>query len=208
MGTLPQEISQEGARKDLEDIQKVFDKYGVRLFVTYGALLGLVRDGNFIPYDDDIDLCVVDKIDYQTRKAIGHTLLDIGFTTQPIAFRVFDRLELSEPGYNGDEHSGIIVIQKRIRTTLFFFGEEECPLHGSCMVCHPKYKGHALISTPTRFFENPERLIFKGTSYLTPGPRKEYLEYIYGDTWKTPIKGKHARQWNEEHPGLENRPHE
>lgn len=204
MGTLPQEISREEARRDLEEIQKVFDKYGVRLFVTYGALLGLVRDGDFIEYDDDIDLCIVDPIDYRTRKAIGHTFLDIGYTPQPIAFRVFGRMENSEPGYNGDDHSGIIVMEKRIRTTLFFFGEEDCPLHGKCMVCHPKYQSARLISTPSRFFEKPETIKYKGKKYLTPGPQKEYLKYIYGDDWKKPIKGKHARQWNEEHPNLPN----
>jgi hypothetical protein len=207
MGTLPPEIGRKEALQDLEEISRVFEKYKVPLFLTYGALLGIVRDGDFIPYDDDIDLCITEKIDYQTRKAIGNTLLDIGYGPQPISFRVFDRLEASEPGYNGDAHSGIIVCQKRIRTTLFFFGQEDCPIHGSCMVCHPKLGSGRLISTPAHFFEKPDIIKFKGKKYLTPSPVKEYLEFMYGDTWKQPIKGKHAPQWGPSHPGLPNDPH-
>ncbi len=207
MESLPPEITREAALQDLEEIAKVFDKYKVPFFLTYGALLGIVRDGDFIPYDDDIDLCVTEPISYATRKAIGNTLLDIGYTPQPIQFRVCDRMELSEPGYNGDEHSGIIVCQKRIRTTIFFFREEKCHIHGSCMVCHPKFGAPRLISTPSEFFEKPERhqlLKFKGHYYMTPTPVKKYLEYTYGKDWKKPIKGKHAPKWQDQHPSMPN----
>lgn len=204
MDTLPPEISREGAQKDLFEIQKVFDKYGVRLFLTYGALLGIHRDGDFIPYDDDIDLCVIDEIDYETRKAIGNTLLDIGYGPQPIAFNVFGRLEQSEPGYNGDGGTGIIVCQKRIRTTIFFFKREACEIHGGDYTCFPKYGSGRLIFTPARFFENPGKIKFKGQEFLTPSPIPEYLEFMYGSDWKKPIKGKHAPQWIEAHPGVPN----
>jgi lipopolysaccharide cholinephosphotransferase len=205
MGTLPPEISQEGALADLREIKKVFDHFGVRLFLTYGALLGIVRQKNFIPYDDDIDLCIVDPISFETRKRIGNALLDIGYTPQPIAFRVYDRLEAAEPGYNGDEFSGIIVCQKRIRTTLFFFGKEYCPFHGRCMVCHPKLGSGRLIHTPAHFFDTAGTIKFKGDTYLTPTPVNEYLTYMYGN-WKVPVKGKHAPQWQEEHPDIANVP--
>lgn len=206
MGTLPPEITQEGARKDLEEIQKVFDSFGVRLFLTYGALLGIYRDGKFIDYDDDIDLCVVDKISFETRKKIGNLLLDLGYNPQPILFKVFGRMELGEPGYNGDGETGIIVCEKRIRITIFFFKEEECPIHGRDMTCWPKHGGIKLIFTPAKFFDNPETIKFKGNKYLTPGPIKEYLSFMYGDDWKKPIKGKHAPQWGEAHEGIPNLP--
>lgn len=209
MGTLPPEITQEGARKDLEDIQKVFDSFGVRLFVTYGALLGLYRDGNFIPYDDDIDLCVIDKIDYKTRKDIGWALFNIGFVPQMFGseddphvmiFKVYGRYEHSGMGYNGDEHSGIITCQRNIRVTLFFFSEEPCDIHERDMTCVPMYKGARLIFTPAHFFDKPDIIKFKGKKYLTPSPIKEYLTFMYGKDWKKPLKGVHAPQWSTAHP--------
>jgi len=205
MDTLPEEINLEGARKDLEEIKQVFDLFGVRLFLTYGALLGIYRDKNFIKYDDDIDLCIIDEIDYETRKKIGHKLQDIGYGPQPIAFNVYGRLERSEDGYNGDGESGIIVCQKRIRTTLFFFKRETCPIHGEDYSCFPKYGSGRLIFTPAHFFDNATTLKFKGNTYLTPGPIKEYLAFMYGEDWKKPIKGKHAPQWSQAHPNLINR---
>lgn len=204
MDRLPEEISLEGARLDLEEIQKVFDKYGVRLFLTYGALLGIYRGGDFIPHDDDIDLCIIDEIDYETRKKIGHTLQDLGYTPQGIVFNVFGRMEPAENGYNGDGETGIIVCQKRIRTTLFFFKREPCPIHGEDYTCWPKYGSGRLIFTPAHFFDKPDTIKFKGKKYLTPSPIKEYLTFMYGEDWKKPIKGKHAPQWGAAHPGMEN----
>lgn len=203
MDTLPPEITREGARKDLEDIQKVFDHFKVPLFLTYGALLGIHRDGDFIPYDDDIDLCIVEKIPHEIRKKIGWSLMNIGFVGQPISFKLHGGWDEAMSGYNGDEDSGIIVCQRNIRVTLFFFKEEECPLHGREMVCVPLYKGTRLIFTPAHFFDKPGTIKYKGKKYLTPTPIKEYMEFMYGKDWKTPIKGKHAPQWSPTHEGLD-----
>jgi hypothetical protein len=202
MGTLPPEISREGALKDLVEIKAIFDRFNVPLFLTYGALLGVVRDGDFIEYDDDIDLCVTATIDYKTRKDIGWALYDIGFEPQQIGFRLYDRIEPAGFGYQGDEHSGIIVCQKRIRVTIFFFKEEPCETHGRDMTCVPLYKGTKLIFTPAHFFDKPGTIKFKGHTFLTPSPVKEYLEFMYGN-WKKPEKGKHAPQWTQAHPGLD-----
>lgn len=204
MESLPEQMNPEAARKDLETVQAVFDKYNVPLFLTYGALLGIYRDKDFIHYDDDIDLCVTAKIDYKTRKQIGWELLGLGFQPQGIAFRLFGYMDYAVPGYNGDENTGIIVVQRNIRVTLFFFGEEDCPVHGKEMVCRPLYKGARLISTPSHFFDKPDTIKFKGKKYLTPSPIKDYLAFVYGDDWKTPIKGKHAVQWGDMHPDLNN----
>lgn len=191
-------INSKDAFLDLCEVKKVFDLFGVRLFITYGACLGWVRQKDFIPYDDDIDLVVTDKIDYKTRKEIGWKLLNLGFEPQPIAFNVCGRLEPSEPGYNGDNETGIIVCHKRINITIFFFKEEDCPQHGKEMVCIPKYGGMKLICSPSKFYEKGELFKFKGVKFLVPSPVKEYLKFTYGD-WKKKIKGKHAMQYTEYH---------
>lgn len=196
---LPAEIGRKEALADLLEIKKVFDHFNVPLFLTFGALLGAYRDKDFIKYDDDIDLCVTAEIDYKTRKAIGWKLYDLGFTPQPISFRVFDRMEPSEIGYNGDDKTGIIVCQKRIRTTIFFFMEEPCEKHERDMVCIPKLGSDRLISTPAVFFKNATKIKFKGHEFDAPGPIKDYLAFTYGEDWKKPIKGKHALQWHEMH---------
>lgn len=185
--------------KDLKDVMSVFNKYNVRAFLSYGAVLGAVRDGDFIPWDDDIDIDVIDKIDIQTRKAIGGTLADLGFKFQPISFNVFGRMELTAVNdnvgcaYDGDGDTGIIVCQRNFKFSIFFYKEEDDEY-----VCIPKINSLKLISNLKKFYNKPEYVKLHREKFLTPGPLKEYLTYMYGD-WKTPIRDKHAPQYPDRH---------
>jgi len=187
-----------GALKDLEDVQKVFDKHGVKFVMTYGALLGWYRDKDFLPGDDDIDISVIDEIDLKTRKSIGWALYDIGFTPQPIVINVFGRMEPIQAGYNGDGNSGIIVCERNFKFTIFFFQKEMCEKHGEEYVDIPMLGSVKLISTPTRFFKELGKIKVGKKFYPAPTPIKEYLEYTYGD-WKNPNDKRHADTYEVSH---------
>lgn len=45
----------------LDEISSEFDKNGVKYMIVGGTLLGSVRHGGMIPWDDDGDLCVLNK---------------------------------------------------------------------------------------------------------------------------------------------------
>jgi lipopolysaccharide cholinephosphotransferase len=45
------------------EVSKIFDKKSIRYFITNGSLLGAIRHGGFIPWDDDLDICIL-KEDY------------------------------------------------------------------------------------------------------------------------------------------------
>lgn len=47
----------------LEDFKKVCDKHGLKWFAFCGTLLGAVRHKGFIPWDDDLDICML-RSDY------------------------------------------------------------------------------------------------------------------------------------------------
>lgn len=185
--------------KDLRDILTVFEKYGVRVFLSYGAVLGAVREKDFIEWDDDVDLDVIDKIDFKTRKEIGGTLGDLGFQAQPISFNVFGRMEMAAVGergqcrYDGDEQTGIIVCQRNFPFSIFFYKEE-----GEEYVCTPIMGGLKLISNLKKFYTKLDKVKLHGETFITPGPVKEYLTYLYGD-WKTPRRNFHAPQYKERH---------
>lgn len=180
--------------KDVKDIVNVFKSFGVTPILAYGAVLGAMREKDFIKWDDDVDFAIVDKIDYKTRKAIGWKLFDLGFRPQGISFRVFDRMEPSEVGYNGDENTGIIVCERGFKFSIFFYEEVECPKHGLEMVCTPKLGAPPLICSPSKFYKKLDTIKLHGEKFLVPGPVKEYLEYTYGD-WKKPVKeNAHAPQ--------------
>ncbi len=184
---------------DLQDIQKVFDSFNVEVILVYGALLGFYRDKDFLPGDDDIDLAVIDPIGYETRKAIGRNLLALGFTPLPIAFNVLGEMEVSEPGYNGDASTGIIVCQRNFKFTIFFFQKEHCEKHGEEYVCVPKMGAMKLISTPAHYFLKLGNIKIGKKKYLTPSPVEAYLADTYFNNWKDKTDRRHGLLYTQQH---------
>ena len=184
---------------DLETIKSVFDKFGVRIIIVYGLLLGMVRDGKPIEHDDDIDLCVIDPIDYKTRKDIGWMLIELGFAPAEITFNVFGRMEVQEAGYNGDNETGIIVCKRNFQFTIFFFKEQDCEVHGKEYVCIPKLGALKLIATPEKFYKKLDEIKINGKKYLTPSPVEDYLKFCYND-WKDRNGRDHSPTYYNAHP--------
>lgn len=187
------------ALQDLKDVKTVFEKYNVPFFLTYGTCLGAIRDKDFIEHDDDIDLGVVAHIDLKTRKEIGWLLYDLGFKPQEVMFNVFGRWENTEQGYNGTEESGIIVCEREVKFTIFFFTREHCK---ECELeeyrCYPRLGAPILISTPSKFYNKLKEIKFHGEKFLVPDPVEDYLTWVYND-WKDPMGRDHGKLHFESH---------
>ena len=58
---------QQGSYQVLKQISDICDKYNWRWFLTYGTLIGAIRDKGIIPWDDDIDI-MMPRPDYEKLK--------------------------------------------------------------------------------------------------------------------------------------------
>lgn len=59
----------------LKEIDRICKKHNIRWSLAYGSVLGAVRHGGFIPWDDDIDIYMIDE-EYEKFKKVCKTDLD------------------------------------------------------------------------------------------------------------------------------------
>lgn len=68
------------AKTVLKEAKEVLDSHGVEFWLNFGGLLGAVRDGKFISYDDDIELNAwKHKVTEQQMKDVSRELCQRGF---------------------------------------------------------------------------------------------------------------------------------
>ena len=99
-------ISNEDRRKvqllELEifdELCRICEKYNIIYMVSYGSLIGAIRHNGYIPWDDDLDLCMM-REDYDKCKEVCKKELDKRFfyqshDTDEEYYYLFDKIRLN-----------------------------------------------------------------------------------------------------------------
>lgn len=104
----------------LDEIDRVCTENGLRYSLAYGTLLGAVRHGGFIPWDDDIDI-MMPREDYEKLKTIWKQEANPGFILEDET--MFD-----------DYVNNFAKVRKDHTTFLQFESERTCKYHTGLFV--------------------------------------------------------------------------
>ena len=152
----------ERAHKDIRDIDEILTQNGVEYFLSAGTMLGAVREGDFIEYDWDVDLCSMNFPDVDTRLKIHSDFRLKGFKVEP----------------DEGKQSGRLKLERNVKTDIHFFEEE-----GRLAMCR-RLGNKPLFSIPLKYivFSKAKLGDFEYNVIST-----DYLDSVYKD-WRRPMK--------------------
>lgn len=174
------------AEKMLRDVTGILEQNGIPYFLDAGTLLGIVREGRLLPWDNDLDLAITREFE---EKLLS---LKLKFALRGYRLRVKRFARDAGPFKAGE------VRLVKVATRKFFLfnihrlmdiyikrpiGDELCWTEGG--------KKILLKAIPARFYEQTKTIGFKGKSYSAPADCEAFLAHHYGDDWRTPKK-----DWN------------
>ena len=153
------------AGKVLLEIRQLLNDANIIFFLRHGTCLGAVRDGELIPWDDDIDIGSI----------IGMHNLD-----EPSILQAVD----------GFKRAGF---QVKVLETDFHIGVElsklGIPVDWTCYRVFEKsilqYPG---VKIPVQIYEDLSTVSLLDKPFLVPSPPEEYLTLKYGSDWRVPKK--------------------
>lgn len=154
------QINKEIAFQNLNDIAKILRKHNIPLTPCYGTLLGIIRDHDFIEWDEDIDLMVLNE-----KK---DDLLDALWDMKDIGFKFIRE----------DRCDHILTVMREGEYIDFYIMDSISPEIRTDYSINFFFEKH---------LSNLIEWDFNGLQVMVPKDYDEFLSFLYGD-WKTPVR--------------------
>ena len=150
----------EARLKVMKDFKKVLNEENITLYLADGALLGAYRDKDFISWDPDVDMHVLDEEFRDKYETIRGRFIELGYLVRGVLEAPRSKINI----YYAGEKIGI--------TSLYLEGAT-------------RYRG--IFEWPADLYEDNEKVIFRGVEFDAPSIER-YLIHQYGEDWRIPKK--------------------
>lgn len=164
----PRPITVYKARQALLEAHQCLQEANIPFFLCSGTLLGIVRGGDILEYDKDMDIGVPAHIDRQQALAalIAHGQFKLG------------NPELAS-AENWNWNFCVVHTETNIALDLFFYHPD-----GTHFLCGLNTKPNPILSRPRKF--KTETLTWHNIEWQIPSPPEQYLSDFYGEEWRIP----------------------
>ena len=138
-------------------LSKVLNATLDRWFLSGGTLLGAYRDGDFIPWDWDVEVTVLTEEARTKEGELLKGLVAAGFAIAS-SDSSLENFKIVAAGW-GTEYE----------------------ILGRYLKDADSHRARLMTEIPSRFFESSEAVTFRGHDFPAPTPADEFLEALYGD---------------------------
>jgi len=162
---------------NLADVHKVFDKHGIKHWLSHGTFLGAYRDGQFILWDDDCDL----GADFSQRATCGPAIEEL----RSMGYYI-PNADPSKPiSLDNAPYYDFHIIKDGSKVEVWFFEKQP---DGYWIYDKPRC-GNTLRHEG-KYYESLGKFNFRGLVMDCPNFAEQYLVMMYGPTWRTPDPNK------------------
>jgi hypothetical protein len=155
----------------LSGLSQCLARAGIVHWITYGSLLGLVRQNSLLARDTDVDIAIAPGVSFE---AIRAALQVSGMRAQKV--RENDRQLVSVKLCVGGIRADLYVLAERHGMLVDFEG------HGGFLLTMSHPRGGLIEKT------------FGDRTFPVPAETEAYLAHLYGPDWRVP-----ARNWSWKH---------
>jgi len=164
------------------DAIDIMNAAGIDYSIDSGTLIGIVRDGDLLPWDDDIDFCIPDRDREKFLSLLGE-FRKRGYW--------ISRRYMRQPFEGVWTTNDLQAIKIRNRDLFFFRGRVKADFnfrykHGSDYFWYMRGADH-VSKSDEKYYNSCEEIDYENRKVKVPAHYKEFLTEKYGD-WETPDK--------------------